>query len=435
MIEFKVVVFGEQFHSPAFYRRWELFAKTYPNVDLTLLTPNYIHRDNNKSYGFGDTLVEGHAVEKGNFHIRLISRKSRGVGWISPDFKDLLLELRPDVVYVAGGHYALHLYQILHIRNKYLPETKVVSFSMRGPAYNLDMWKERVSPFSSYLKRRIVFYNYAKIGIKYFNRNCDAVFCHYPTAVECFKKEGYKGPIYMQTQVGVNPELFHESKEWREEIRNKYNLTDEYVFGSGTRFIIEKGVDDIIAALPEEGNWKYLIIGAGKPDEMARIQRAIQKKNVGNKIIMTGEINFSEMPKYWNALDCVVHVPRSSVHWEETFSIALVQAMITGKPIIASDSGSVPYQVGSEGIVVPAGDIEAIHKKMCWVLTHIEEAKEIGERMRQRAYNCFSIRHLNALLYKTFKEDIIPGKFDPAKADMATYKTEENYEKQKKDYQ
>ena len=50
--------------------------------------------------------------------------------------------------------------------------------------------------------------------------------------------------------------------------------------------------------------------------------------------------------------------------------------------------------------------------------------------MKQRAYNCFSIRHLNALLYKTFKEDILTGQYDEAKADMSTYKTEETYEKQ-----
>ena len=426
----RIIVFGEQFHSPAFYRRWELFAQSYPDADLTLLTPIEIKKNQKKDFGFGGSISRGKSVEEGNFRIRLIERKSKPLGWTSPDFKPILLEVKPDVIYVSGGHYALHLFQILHIRNRYLPNTKVVSFSMRGPAYNLENWKMRVKPFSSYLKRRLFVYPYVKYGLKYFNKYTDAVFCHYPRAVECFRKEGYKGPIYMQTQVGVNPELFHESSEWREEIRKKYNLNDDYVFGSGTRFIIEKGVDDIIAALPEEGHWKYMIIGAGKPNEMERIRRAIEKKNVGDRIIMTGEIKFSDMPKYWNALDCVVHVPRASVQWEETFSIALVQAMITGKPIIASDSGSVPYQVGPEGMIVPAGNIDAIREKMRWVLSHPEEAKEIGEKMRRRAYNCFSIRHLNALLYKTFKEDVIPGQFDLSKADMAAYKTGETYEKQ-----
>ena len=429
----KIVVFGEQFHSPAFYRRWELFAQSFPDVDLTLLTPDRIDWRNKKNFEFGASLTEGKTVENRNFRIRLIQRKNHALGWTSPDFKKILPEINPDIIYVSGGHYAMHLFQILHIRNKMLPNMKVVSFSMRGPAYNVETWKMKVQPVSSYIKRRFIMYYYVKFGLKYFNKYCDAVLCHYPRAVECFRNEGYKGPIYMQTQVGVNPELFHENNVWREEIRKKYNLTDEYVFGSGTRFIIEKGVDDIIASLPNEGNWKYMIIGAGKPDEEARIRKEIERSGKSEKIIMTGEIGFEEMPKYWNALDCVVHVPRSSVKWEETFSIALVQAMITGKPITASDSGSVPYQVGPEGMIVKAGDFNAIREKMEWALSHQEEAKIIGEKMRRRAYNCFSIRHLNALLYKTFKEDILTGQYDEAKADMSAYKTEETYEKQTAD--
>lgn len=431
----KVLVYGEQFHVPAYYRRWELFAQCFPDVELTLLTPSKIKLNNKKSFGFGDEETFGKEIQKDRFQIRPIVRKNRIFGWTSPDFKDILVELKPDIFYVSGGHYAMHLYQVLHLRKKYVPKMKVVSFSMRGPAYNLEMWKQRVSPLSSYIKRRFGFYYYVKYVLNYFNKNCDAVFCHYPRAVECFRQEGYKGPIYMQTQVGVNPEVFHEDEKARNEIREKYGLGDAYVFGSGTRFVIEKGVDDIIRALPREGNWKYLIIGAGKPEEVERVKALVAEKNLPDKIIMTGEIGFEEMHKYWNALDCVVHVPKSSVQWEETFSIALVQAMITGKPIIASDSGSVPYQVGPEGMIVPAGDINAIREKMLWVLSHQEEAKEIGEKMRRRAYNCFSIRHLNALLYKTFKEDVLNGKYDKLKADMATYRTEETYEKQTKSNQ
>lgn len=420
----KIIVFGEQFHSPAFFRRWELMAQHHPDVDLTLLTPNIIERNNKKNFGFGNSITTGKEINEGNFRIRLIKRISCGIGWFSPDFKKIMLQIKPDIIYVSGGHNALYLYQILHIRNKYLSKTKVVSFSMRGPAYNLEMFKQKIEPLSKYIKRRFIFYNYARIGLKYFNKYCDAVFCHYPRAMECFRQEGFKGPIYMQTQVGVNPELFHEDNTSRLEIRHKYNLGNAYVFGSGTRFIVEKGVDDIIAALPEEGNWKYMIIGSGKQDEINRIKKEIEKRNLPEKIIMTGEIKFEDMPKYWNALDCVVHVPRSSIQWEETFSIALVQAMITGKPIIASDSGSVPYQVGPEGIIVAAGDIHSIRKKMQWVLEHQEEAAEIGQKMRKRAYECFSIQHLTEMIYKTFKEDIMTGYYDINKIDMTTYKTD-----------
>ncbi len=418
----KILAYGPQFHSPIFYRRWEMLAENHPDVDLTLLTFEKKEVNQKKGFSFGSAIHYGRELDKENFHIRFISPVYWKIGWTSPDFKRIMQEIRPDIFYVQG-HYDLHLLQIIYLREKYFPKMKIVVFSMRGPAYNLASWKMKVKPLSSYIKRRFVFYYYNKFALKYFNKHCDAVLCHYPKAVECFREDGYKGPIYMQTQVGVNPEIFHEDKNARALIRQKYNLGDSYVFGSGTRFIIEKGVDDIIAALPNEGNWKYLIIGDGTPKEVERIKKCIEKRNLPEKIIMTGQIRLIDMPKYWNALDCVVHVPRTSVKWEETFSIALVQAMITGKPIIASDSGSVPYQVGPDGIIVPEGDVNAIRDKMVWVMNHQDEAKIIGEKMKKRAYDCFSINHLSEMIYDTFVEDILPRKYDPNKFDMALYKT------------
>lgn len=418
----KILAYGPQFNNPIFYRRWEILAQNHSDVDLTLLTFEKINVNQKRTFHFGNSTLYGKELDKENFHIRFIKQVNRKIGWTSPDFKRIIQEIKPDIFYVQG-QFDLYLLQIIYLRNKYFPSMKIVAFSMRGPAYNISAWKEKVTPFKSYLKRRFIFYYYCKIAMKYFNKNVDAVFCHYPKAVECFKQEGYNGPIYMQTQVGVNPELFHEDSNYREEIRNKLKLGNSFVFGSGTRFIIEKGVDDIIEALPNEGDWKYVIIGDGKPEEVERIKKCIEKKNLPGKIIMTGQINLKEMPKYWNALDCVVHVPKTSIKWEETFSIALVQAMIIGKPIIASNSGSVPYQVGPNSIIVQEGDINAINEKMVWMINHQKEAKEIGEKMKERAYRCFSIQHLSEMIYDTFVEDIIPGKYDSNKFDMTQYIT------------
>jgi len=428
----KILAYGPQFYSPIFFRRWELLAENHSDIDITLLTFRETVVDKKKSFSFGDTINYGKEIDRNNFHIRFIKPVSWKIGWTSPDFKRIMKEIQPDIFYVQG-QFDLYLQQILFLRNRYFPKTKIVAFSMRGPAYNLSTWKQKVKPLGSYIKRRF-FYYYVKMATKYFNKYCDAVLCHYPKAVECFREDGYNGPIYMQTQVGVNPELFHEDDSARALIRKRYNLGDSYVFGSGTRFIIEKGVDDIIAALPDEGNWKYLIIGDGTAEEVSRIKKCIEKRNLPGKIIMTGQVDLIDMPKYWNALDCVVHVPRSSIKWEETFSIALVQAMITGKPIIASDSGSVPYQVGPDGIVVPEGDIMAIREKMLWAMNHQDEARAIGKKMKERAYNCFSINHLNEMIYDTFVEDILHGKYDLNKFDMACYKTNSERQNERKNY-
>lgn len=423
----KIVIVNESFSNPIFYRRWELFAQKYKDVDLTLLTPSKEVRKITPD-SFGKEVVNiGQTIEKDNFHIKLYTQKLLGsLGYLSPDFKTLLVEIKPDIVYNIGAHNQPSLYQLIYLTKKYLPDTKIMSFSMRGPNYDIIHFKEKCSPISRYLKRRLFYYYYAKIGLNYFNKNCDAVFCHYPDAMNCFIKEGYNGPIYMQTQVGVNPELFHEDKHAREEIRSKYGVDDNtFLFGSATRFTKEKGLDVIIKALPKEGNYKFLMMGAGTDENTQWVKGMIEEYELTDKIILPGFIQLQEMPKYWNAIDCMVHVPTTTFSWVETFSIALVQAMITGKPVIGNDSGSVPYQIGPEGIIVKEGDILSLNEKMKWILNNQDKVLEIGEKMFKRANNCFSILHLNDLFYKTIKEDIMTDSYDKQKSDMAHFRTEQ----------
>ncbi len=421
----KLLIVNESFTNPIFWRRWELLAEMHKDLDLYLLAPDH-EEIKARAHSFGhDVRIIGEEINKDNFHILLFSKKQvRGIGWISPDFKKYISQINPNVIYNIGAHNQLSLVQLIYLRNKLLPSAKLLSFSMRGPNYNASHFKDKCKPYTKYLKRRFFAYYYAKLTLKYFNRNVDAVFCHYPDAFNCFRQEGYTGPIYMQTQVGVNPELFHEDIEARKEIRAKYHIDEKtLLFGSATRFTVMKGLDDILHALPIEGNWKYLMMGSGMPSDELRLRNIIKQRGLEDKVILPGFISLKEMPKYWNAIDCMLHCPRTAYSWVETFSIALVQGMITGKPVIGSDSGSVPYQIGPDGIIVKEGDIDGLRDKMVWVLNHRSEAKRIGELMKDRATECFSIQHLDELFYRTLTEDILQGKYDEAKIDMATYKT------------
>ena len=415
----KIILINHSFQINYYSRRWQLFAQQYPDVDVTLLAPAEYEWYASKEYSYGSSFtMKGQSQDEGaNFHKRLFRIKSRKFfGWRSPDFKRLFLEIKPDIIYHIGIHNQDSLKQCLELRNRYLPNTKVIAFSMRGPALSLRIKKDKCS-LVKWLARR-VFYVYAKYKLNYINKNCDAFFCHYPEAVKCFRKEGYKGPIYMQTQVGVNPEWFYIDDKARQEIREKYNLGDSYVFGSATRFDASKGIDDIVKALPVDGDWKYLMMGAGGDEDTQRLQKLIEERGLEDKIIMTGFVDWYDIAKYWNAIDCAIHVPKTTKIWEETFSLSLTQAMVIGKPVIGSNSGSVPYQIGYDELIVPEGNVDALSEKIEWVLSNREEALQIGEKMRHRAKSYFSVPHLNELFYHTLG-DVMQGTYTEKFADMA----------------
>ncbi len=422
--KFKIVLINHSFQINYFSRRWELLAASHPNVDVTLLAPVEYSWYKGKEYSFGNAnTLHGKEKDSGNFHVRTFGlRNHRIIGWDSPDLPKLLVNLKPDIIYHIGMHNMLSLKQVIKIRNRYLPKTKVIAFSMRGPALNLKIKTDECSA-PKWIARRVL-YRYLKNRLNYINKNVDALFCHYPDAVRCFREEGYKGPIYMQTQVGVNEEWFHEDATARKEIRDKHSISDDsFVFGSATRFSRSKGVDDILNALPDEGNWRYLMMGSGSEEEKQRLRDIIERRGIQDKVIETGFVDWYDMAKYWNAVDCAIHVPLTTPDWEETFSLSVVQPMITKKPIIGDDSGSVPYQVGFPEMLVPENDVDALSKKIIWVLNHKEEAKSIGEQMYKRTHNSFEIHHLNDLFYRTIVDDVLTGCFDQTKVDMANYST------------
>ena len=421
--DLKIVIINHSFQVYYYYRRWQLFARQHPNIDVYLLAPETSKWYNSKSYTYGNggTTIKGKSIEESNFHIHLIHKKDiRGSHWFSPDFKRELTSIRPDVVYHIGSHLQFSLMQVIRLTKKYLPTAKILAFSMRGPHHNIANRNQHKGAYN-YIKNALSCY-ISQYMIKYINKNCDAIFCHYPDAVNSFREEGYTGPIYMQTQVGVNEEWFHPDEQARKEVRNKYNLTDEFVFGSATRFTPDKGILDILEALPSTGNWKYFMMGSGNKEDTDLIKKTIKDKNLDKKVIMTGFVDWYDMAKYWNAIDCAIHVPRTTHHWIETFSLTVVQAMITGKPIIGNTSGSVPYQIGDNRLIVQEGDNDALRNKITWVLNHQAEANAIGADMRKFAHNSFSIQHLNDMFYDTLVEDILTGNYDTNKLDMTKYK-------------
>ncbi|WP_308597085.1 glycosyltransferase family 4 protein [uncultured Parabacteroides sp.] len=425
--KFKIVLINHSFQIDYYSRRWQLFAKSYPNVEVVLFAPAEFEWYKDSSYTYGkSSILKSKEVHDGNFHkrlFRIVEHKYRG--WNSPDLKKMLLEESPNIIYHLGTHNMLSLAQVIKIRNRYLPSTKVIAFSMRGPALNLTIKKTKTNIVKWIARRVIYFYLWKRLI--FINKNVDAFFCHYPMAIDCFREEGYNGPIYMQTQVGVNEEWFHKDMEARNEIRAKYNISDyTYVFGSATRFSPSKGVDLILKALPNEGDWKYLMMGSGVDEDLERLKGIIKERHIEDKVIITGFIDWYEIAKYWNAIDCAIHVPITTLQWEETFSLSVIQPQITGKPVIGSTSGSVPYQIGFKDMLVPENNVEALAEKIKWVLENKDTVQLYGEKMYQRTHACFEIKHLNDLFYRTLVEDVLNGTFDLMKVDMTKYNTNEN---------
>jgi glycosyltransferase involved in cell wall biosynthesis len=73
-----------------------------------------------------------------------------------------------------------------------------------------------------------------------------------------------------------------------------------------------------------------------------------------------------------------------SSHYEG-FGLSAVEAMASGKVLIASDVESLTTLVGGAGLLFPPGDSEKLAGLIRQVCENPDQAHEIGERCRKRA--------------------------------------------------
>lgn len=202
----------------------------------------------------------------------------------------------------------------------------------------------------------------------------------------CISKNTFKGlekwgiPVKKLNLIypGVDLNLFDSRKvEKRQEIREKIGVEDTtflYMYHGRPGMI--KGVEYLVRAVPEIKkrihNSRLLLILSKKPAGKYReILEIIQKGNLD--VILVDPLPQEELPYYINASDCVV-VPSLN----EGFGFTCVEACAMGKPVVATNVGSLPEVISGKYILVEsrsseelADGVEKIYKGL-YVSTEIK---------------------------------------------------------------
>jgi glycosyltransferase involved in cell wall biosynthesis len=132
----------------------------------------------------------------------------------------------------------------------------------------------------------------------------------------------------------------------------------DYVIGMCAAFRPEKAHGDLLSALAllaERGvNAKAILIGDGA--ERDKIEAYIRELGLQDRVVITG---FQSDVRPYIALCNVMVLPSNTI---ETFSIAALESMALGKPLILSDVGGASEQVtsGANGFLFPPGDINQL---------------------------------------------------------------------------
>jgi glycosyltransferase involved in cell wall biosynthesis len=156
------------------------------------------------------------------------------------------------------------------------------------------------------------------------------------------------------------------------------------------RLVREKGVDILLRAFAKINgklpSARLLIAGDGpKRNELKHL---IADLNIASKTTLCGHLSQTELDNILSRA-WVQAVP--SV-WAEPFGITVVEAMMRGTAVVASDSGG-PREIienGKSGFLVPTGDVDALAEKLLLLLSDRNLSETLGREGRSISESRFS---------------------------------------------
>jgi glycogen synthase len=148
------------------------------------------------------------------------------------------------------------------------------------------------------------------------------------------------------------------------------------------RLIERKGLGDLIRAMAllERGRFQLDIVGGGS-DEMV-LHDLAAKHGLAEEVRFHGPLSRAEVARRYRAADMFT-LPSSA----EAFGNVFAEALASGLPIVGSAIGGIPDLVehGTNGILVEAGNIEALAGAIRYLADDPDLRRDMAQRNRAKA--------------------------------------------------
>lgn len=150
-----------------------------------------------------------------------------------------------------------------------------------------------------------------------------------------------------------------------------------------------KGQDVFLRALAKIPRARGIIVGGalfGEEKYAHRIQELVKELGIESRVHFAGHVK--DVALVMAACDVVTHCSTAP----EPFGRVIVEAMLAGTPVIASDGGGAKeiVQHGESGLLTPIGDADALAEAIGYYLANPERAMQIAQYAREMAERNFS---------------------------------------------
>jgi glycosyltransferase involved in cell wall biosynthesis len=275
------------------------------------------------------------------------------------EVRKTLGQFRPDIV---------HLHDHFPLSNSVLKYTRKLGIPVLGTNHFMP---ENLAPYVPFLPSRLLWW-----WMKRTYNLLDVVTAPSCTAVEILKSQGLTVPIYA-VSCGVNLDRFHPDPQVdRKTLRQRYGLDPNRItFLFVGRVDAEKRVDVLIRAVKKLQRPDIQLAVTGNGAALATYQAVAKELGVQDQVRFTGFVPDDDLPRLLNSVD-VFAMPSEA----ELLSIASLEAMASGRPLLAARSKALPELVinGKNGYLFKAGDVDDAARCMELLANHPEQFEQMG---------------------------------------------------------
>jgi glycosyltransferase involved in cell wall biosynthesis len=254
-----------------------------------------------------------------------------------------------------NGHHHIHFYPRL---GRLLRRLRPEIFHVDEEPFNLAtahaMWLGRR------LGARMVFYTWANIHrrlpppFSLFERACYAwstrAIAGNRAGEAILRAKGYRKPIDVLPQFGVDPEFFAPAAE---------RPAGPVTIGVLGRLVEAKGIQILLrAAATLRGEWRLVIVGEGT--YRPALERLAAALGLGERVAFRPPVPGGAVPDLLRTYDILVIPSLTTRTWKEQFGRTIIEAMSCEVAVVGSDSGEIPHVIGEAGLITPEGDVPAL---------------------------------------------------------------------------
>jgi len=159
--------------------------------------------------------------------------------------------------------------------------------------------------------------------------------------------------------------------------------------GVVSRLVPHKGIDNLLQALAtlRGAKWRLTIVGDGP--ERERLEALASELRLAARVRWTGGLPAEQVANLWPDLDVLVQPSVAAPDWREANGQVLMEAMANEVAVLGTDSGVIPELIGDAGMVVPAGDTQALAAALEQLSNHAAR-RTLAQAARARALRLYS---------------------------------------------